>query len=201
MVFGLFLYLIIIISAVFHEFMHGYAADYLGDPTAKSLGRLTLNPLKHMEFFGTFLLPLTLILMGGGFLGWAKPVPYNPANLSDKKFGSTKVAFAGPAANFLIAIVFGLALRFIGTQNILALAFSWVVYINLWLGFFNLIPVPPLDGSKLMMDLFPRSGIFQSRMMFGGIFLALIIAIFVMPYIAGGIYWLIAGSNFIAIRF
>ena len=201
MAFGLFLYVIIIISAVFHEFMHGYAADYLGDNTAKLLGRLTLNPLKHMEFFGTFLLPIVLVLIGGGFIGWAKPVPYNPANLSDKKFGSTKVALAGPAANILIAIIFGLIIRFMGVQNMLTLAFSWIVYINLWLAFFNLIPVPPLDGSKLLMDLFPNSRFFVSRMVFGGIFLALLVAVFVLPYISGVFYFLLTGGNFIPVRF
>lgn len=201
MLFGLFLYCVVIISAVFHEFMHGWTADYLGDPTAKNLGRLTLNPLKHLDMVGTVILPLFLIITTGGFIGWAKPVPYNPHNLRDQKFGSTRVAFAGPAANFLISIVFALILRFLNPSPVLFVTFSWIVYINLWLGFFNLIPVPPLDGSKLIMDLFPRSAVFLSRFAFGGIFLALIIAIFVLPFITGASYVLITGSHLPPVRF
>jgi Zn-dependent protease len=201
MIFNLFIYLIIIISAVFHEFMHGYAANYLGDPTAKNAGRLTLNPFKHMDFFGTVLLPLFVMWLGGGFLGYAKPVPYNPYNLRDRKFGSTKVAFAGPAANFLIALFFGLLLRLLDFQNVFFIPFSWITYINLFLAFFNLIPIPPLDGSKLLMDLFPDLRFLISRFVFGGIFLAVILAVFLLPYISGLFYFIITGSNFIAVRF
>ena len=201
MLFNFFLYVIIIISAVFHEFMHGYTANYLGDPTAKNAGRLTLNPFKHMDLFGTVLLPLFIMWTAGGFIGYAKPVPYNPYNLRDQKFGSTKIAFAGPAANFLIAIIFGLILRFLSPLNVFFLPFSWIAYINLTLTFFNLIPVPPLDGSKLLMDLFPNSKFFLSRFAFGGIFLAIILAIFILPYISGAFYFLITGSGFVPIRF
>lgn len=201
MIFGLFLYIVVIISAVFHEFMHGWMANNLGDSTAKDLGRLTLNPLKHIDLIGTLLLPLFLILTtNGGFIGWAKPVPYNPYNLTDRKFGSTKVAFAGPAANFFMALIFGLIVRFIPLNSTLFVTFSWITYINLALGFFNLIPVPPLDGSKLLMDLFPRSTIFIAQFSVFGIFFALLISLFILSPFSSLFFSLITGQPFTAVR-
>ena len=176
--FKIFLYLIIVYSAVFHEYFHGWMANYLGDPTAKHAGRLTLNPLKHLDPVGTVLLPLFLLFFMGGFIGWAKPVPYNPYNLRDPKYGSAKVGFAGPLANFLIALLFGIMIRFLALEGFLSIALSLIVYINIFLGLFNLIPIPPLDGSKILMDIFPRSRILQVlESSFIGIFLAIIIAI------------------------
>lgn len=201
MIFGLFLYIVVIISAVFHEFMHGFAANSLGDSTAKDLGRLTLNPFKHLDPIGTVLLPLFLIIAtNGGFIGWAKPVPYNPYNLTDKKFGSTKVALAGPAANFVIALIFGIILRFSPINSGLFSAFTWITYINLSLGFFNLIPIPPLDGSKLLMDLYPRSGFFLMRFSVFGLFFALLVALVFLGPLANLFFNLITGHPFIAIR-
>ena len=201
MIFGLFLYIVVIISAVFHEFMHGWMANNLGDSTAKDLGRLTLNPLKHIDLIGTLLLPLFLILTtNGGFIGWAKPVPYNPYNLTDRKFGSTKVAFAGPAANFFMALIFGLIVRFIPLNSTLFVTFSWITYINLALGFFNLIPVPPLDGSKLLIDLFPKSAIFVMRFSVFGIFFALLIGFFILSPLSSLFFSLITGQLFTAVR-
>ena len=112
-----FLIIILIFSIVIHEVSHGAMANYLGDPTAKYAGRLTLNPLRHLDPIGSVILPLFLILMakltgGGIIIGWAKPVPINPYNFRDQKYGSAKVALAGPAANLIIGLVFGLALRF-----------------------------------------------------------------------------------------
>lgn len=200
MIFGLFLYIVVIISAVFHEFMHGWMANNLGDSTAKDLGRLTLNPLKHIDLIGTLLLPLFLILTTGGFIGWAKPVPYNPYNLTDRKFGSTKVAFAGPAANFFMALIFGLIVRFIPLNSTFFVTFSWITYINLALGFFNLIPVPPLDGSKLLIDLFPKSAIFVMRFSVFGIFFALLIGLFILSPLSSLFFSLITGQLFTAVR-
>lgn len=201
MIFSLFLYLVVIISAVFHEFMHGWVAYNLGDPTAKNMGRLTLNPLKHIDPIGTVLLPLFLItLTNGGFIGWAKPVPYNPNNLTDRKFGSTKVAFAGPAANFFIALIFGLIIRFLPLNPVLFVTFGWITYINLILGFFNLIPVPPLDGSKLVMDLYPKASLFLMRFSVFGIFFALMIAFIILAPLAGLFFRLIVGQPFIPVR-
>src|SRR3989344_113257 len=105
--------IVLFFSIVLHEVAHGSVALQLGDPTAKNAGRLTLNPLKHIDLFGTIILPLVLILTGSQFVvGWAKPVPVNPFNFRDQKWGSLKVSIAGPATNFFIAVLFGLAIRF-----------------------------------------------------------------------------------------
>lgn len=144
--------IILIFSAVIHEYMHGWTADQLGDPTARAAGRLTLNPLAHLEWFGSLLLPGMMLLSGMPFVfGWAKPVPYNPYNLRDQRWGGAKVALAGPAANFIVAVFFGLVLRF---MPFVSLTFSGliavIIYINLILMIFNLLPIPPLDGSKII---------------------------------------------------
>jgi len=200
--FKFFLYFVVIISAVFHEYCHGWMANFLGDPTAKYAGRLTLNPLRHIDVMGTVVIPLFLLFFLGGFIGWAKPVPYNPYNLRDQRFGSTKVALAGPGANFSIALIFGLAVRFLPMEGMLLVLLSWIIYINIFLGLFNLIPLPPLDGSKVLIDFFPQSNILrilsQSSM---GIFLAVILAIMFLPYLSDGIYYLIAGQPFYGLLF
>ena len=164
---GLILIIIIFLfSVVIHEVAHGSVANFLGDPTAKYAGRLTLNPLKHLDPFGSIILPGILILMsmaiGGGIIfGWAKPVPINPYNFRDQKYGSAKVAIAGPAANILLALVFGMLLRFLpfGTgqfsQNLI-LVFGYIVWVNLLLAIFNLLPVPPLDGSHILENILPQ---------------------------------------------
>lgn len=144
--------IVLIFSAIIHEYMHGFMALQLGDKTAKDAGRLTLNPLAHLEWFGSFFLPLMMIVSGVGFVfGWAKPVPYNPNNLHDRKYGDAKVALAGPLGNLIIAIFFGLCLRFLPFYNLtFSGLLSVIVYINLALMVFNLVPIPPLDGSKIL---------------------------------------------------
>ena len=195
--FKIFLYIIIIFSAIFHEFFHAWMAFILGDPTAKYAGRLTLNPLKHIDPMGTVIIPLFLLFFAGAFIGWAKPVPYNPYNLRNQKWGSTKIALAGPGANFLLALIFALILRFVPIEGSFYIAISWIIYINVFLALFNLIPIPPLDGSKLIMDLFPKQSQKFLQMGFIGIFLALFIAILVLPPIAQFIYKIFAGTAFI----
>ena len=157
MLLSIFLIIVFIFSAVIHEYMHGWMADRLGDPTARLSGRLTLNPLPHLEWFGSFLLPGMMLLSNMPFVfGWAKPVPYNPYNLSDRRWGEAKVALAGPAANFIIAVFFGLALRFLPFSNItFSGLISAIVYINLVLMLLNLMPIPPLDGSKILAAFLP----------------------------------------------
>ncbi|KPJ55804.1 hypothetical protein AMJ49_06315 [Parcubacteria bacterium DG_74_2] len=200
--FKIFLYIIIIFSAVFHEFAHGWMANYLGDPTAKYAGRLTLNPLRHLDPMGTVIIPLFLLFFVGAFIGWAKPVPYNPYNLRDQRYGSSKVGAAGPAANILIAIIFGLLLRFLPIEGFFYIAFSWIVYINIFLAFFNLIPIPPLDGSKLLIDLFPQSQSLRIlEQSFIGIFLAIALAIMILPIISSVFYYVIVGSLFSGLIF
>ena len=152
----LFIIIILIMSVVIHEVSHGYAALALGDPTAKYQDRLTLNPLSHLDPIGSFLVPLLGYFMGGFIIGWAKPVPLNPFNLRNQKWGEALVSIAGPLANIALAVIFGLVIRFsLGfTQSFLDLA-KFVVIINITLAIFNLIPIPPLDGSKILFAFLP----------------------------------------------
>ncbi len=152
-IFGL---VILIISVILHEVAHGYMANWLGDPTARLSGRLTLNPASHIDPVGSVLLPLVLTLTHSPFLiGYAKPVPYNPYNLPGK-YDEGLVAFAGPGTNIIIAVIFGLVVRFAGATLSPALvsACTIIVIINLVLAIFNLIPIPPLDGSKVLGSIF-----------------------------------------------
>lgn len=174
---------ILLYSVIIHEVSHALIADYLGDPTARQLGRVTLRPLPHLDFFGSFLVPFGLLLLSGGrfAFGWAKPVPFNPYNLKNQRWGPAWVALAGPTSNIIAALIAGLTGRFlpISTQvksglinsalqgnwqnlfglmegNILAALFlvlAIITVLNLILAGFNLIPIPPLDGSKLLYAL------------------------------------------------
>ncbi len=150
---------ILIISVVIHEVSHGYAADLLGDPTARLSGRLTLNPLRHLDWLGSVIIPGILIFLGGFVFGWAKPVPYNPYNLRGQRWGPALVAAAGPGSNLLIALVFAVIFR-LGTAGAwfnpgAAELISVIVLLNIMLAIFNLIPVPPLDGSKILFAVLP----------------------------------------------
>ena len=153
--------IILLFSIIIHEIAHGGVAYYLGDPTAKYAGRLTLNPLKHLDLFGSVIVPLSLFLIYslsgvmGPIVGWAKPVPINPNNFRDKKWGELKVSIAGPAANFLIAVIFGLTVRFLALPEILFSFFSIIILYNFLWGLFNLVPIPPLDGSHILFSFLP----------------------------------------------
>lgn len=149
----------LIISIVLHEMAHGYAANALGDPTARLAGRLSGNPLVHLDPLGSVIIPAFLFLTNAGILfGWAKPVPYNPYNLRNQKYGEALVAVAGPAVNVLLAAIFAIIIRLADPLNLSA-AFiglaSYIVYINLLLACFNMLPFPPLDGSKILLALLP----------------------------------------------
>ena len=149
----------LILSIVLHEMAHGYAAHWLGDPTARLQGRLSLNPLVHLDPLGSILVPALLFFGNAGFIfGWAKPVPYNPYNLSDQRYGEAKVAAAGPLVNIVIALVFSALIRFAATlglsETFIDIA-SYVVYLNILLALFNMIPIPPLDGSKILTAFLP----------------------------------------------
>jgi len=198
----LFLIIILIFSIVIHEVSHGAMANYLGDPTAKYAGRLTLNPIPHIDPIGSIILPGILIMMnmilpGGGIIfGWAKPVPINPYNFRDQKYGSAKVALAGPGANLAIALFFGLALRFFPVVSAISglyVVFSYIVYINILLAVFNLLPVPPLDGSHILFTFLPyrmeNIKIFLSQF---GIFILLFIIFFFFQWIVLIINWIFA---------
>jgi len=150
--------LVLAFSAILHEVAHGYMANHLGDPTARLAGRLTLNPVKHIDPLGTLILPAILLLTHSPILiGYAKPVPYNPYNLRGK-YGETLVAAAGPATNVLLALIFGLLMRFGGAaiEQTMLEAFAVIVFVNILLALFNLIPIPPLDGSKVLSGILPR---------------------------------------------
>jgi len=201
----IFLIAILVFSVVIHEVSHGAIANYLGDPTAKYAGRLTLNPLKHLDPIGTIILPIFLILTTGRGIGWAKPVPINPYNFRDQKYGSLKVAIAGPGSNLTIALIFGLFLRFSLALDFIPPAFysiiSFIVSINILLAIFNLIPVPPLDGSHILFTFLPQ-GLENLKIIlrqFG--FFILIFLIFFFPpfsrflfYIINLIFTLIVGT-------
>jgi len=155
---GIFFLIVIIMSAIIHEYSHGFAADQLGDPTAKLAGRLTLNPLAHLDIWGSFLLPLLMYLAtAGSFLfAYAKPVPFNPFNLTKSpKYGPGIVAAAGPISNIILAIIFALAYRLLPAGPILPFI-EIIVWANLLLAIFNLIPIPPLDGSRILLVLLPH---------------------------------------------
>ncbi|MFH1255150.1 MAG: site-2 protease family protein [bacterium] len=153
--------IVFIFSVVIHEYMHGWMANYLGDPTAKDAGRLTINPIPHIDLWGSIILPLMLAITKTPFVfGYAKPVPFNPYNLRDQKYGSAKVALAGPLSNFIVALFFGLLLRFFSgyliESNIMLVGLlQIIVYLNLFLMVLNLLPIPPLDGSKVLMPFLP----------------------------------------------
>jgi len=188
---------ILLFSVIIHEVSHGLMANYLGDPTAKYAGRLTLNPLKHLDLWGSFIIPLSLILIGSPFLfGYAKPVPYNPYNLKNKKWGPAMVAAAGPGSNLIIALFFGITLRFIPFADLaylqnLAQIFAYIVLLNLLLAVFNLVPIPPLDGSKILFAALPYK---YQRLSFEleryGLILVLFFIFFLFRYITPVIFWL-----------
>jgi len=150
----------LILSVVIHEVSHGLIAHRLGDNTAKDMGRLTLNPVKHLDFFGSFLFPFTLFLFGSPILfGWAKPVPYNPSNLKDPQKGGGLIAAAGPVSNLAVAAVFGVILKIFSATSLITspaiLFLQIIILVNVSLAIFNLVPIPPLDGSKILFAFLP----------------------------------------------
>ncbi len=207
---------ILIMSVVIHEVSHGLMAFKLGDSTAKYAGRLTLNPIKHLDLWGSFIVPLLMIFSFGIGFGWAKPVPYNPYNLKDQKRGPAWVALSGPMSNILVAMFFGLVARFMPLSAVVkteiarnifdyhnlsillagsfTAIFFWlsmmILTINIFLAVFNLIPIPPLDGSKLLFAFVPMSE--QKKIaleQFGFVFLLMFIFLFSAPlgYLLSGV--------------
>jgi len=196
--------IILLFSAILHEIAHGAMALALGDPTAKLSGRLSLNPLNHIDPFGTILLPIVLAMLNLPPVGYAKPVPINPIFFSDKKYGAAKVALAGPGINLLIALVFGLLLRIFGNLNFsfadgLNLAFVYIITINLMLAIFNLMPIPPLDGHHILFALLPDSAYGFKRALVQYQWFFIIPLLYIYPYIAWPIlnflFHLITGFN------
>jgi Zn-dependent protease len=198
--------IVLLFSVIIHELAHGYVASSMGDQTAKYAGRLTLNPLKHLDPFGSVLLPILLLLATAGqgpIFGWAKPVPVNPYNFKDQKWGTLKVAIAGPATNFSIAIIFGLLIRFINSPQTAPLVqlFSLVVIYNFLWGIFNLVPIPPLDGSWILFRFLPKGFekakiVFQQYGMFILIFFIFFGGLTGLGILSQLLYYIVTGANF-----
>lgn len=150
----------LLVAVILHEVAHGWVADRLGDPTARQMGRLTLNPLAHIDPIGTVLMPIFLMLTTGFFFGYAKPVPVNFWNLRDPKRDMVWVAAAGPATNIALAIVCGLLYRAVpdnvGGLLPLATIVALSVQLNVLLAIFNLLPIPPADGGRILVGLLPN---------------------------------------------
>jgi Zn-dependent protease len=183
----IFFVIVLIVSVVLHEIAHGYMALWLGDPTAKNAGRLTLNPIPHIDPVGSIALPLILSLLPGGVVfGWAKPVPYNPYNLKAGKYGPAYVAAAGPLTNFIVALVFSLILNnhsWFGLGITALPLLNTIIYLNLALMWFNLIPVPPLDGSKILFAFLPYKWRRVQEVLEGGQLGLLILVVFASSFI------------------
>ena len=191
-------------ALVCHEAAHAFAAYKLGDPTAKRAGRLSLNPLKHIDPFGTVILPLCMMLMGGYVFGYAKPVPYNPVYFKDPRKGDVITGLAGPAANLVLAVLAALVARALyapaisGALSSEPFAYFYVyflpmfVLVNLYIMFFNLLPIPPLDGSSIFAVLLPRKYLPQYYRIQRYAFPVFMMIIVLVPYILGfspiGIY-------------
>lgn len=157
---------VLIMSVVIHEVSHGFAARFYGDKTAEYQGRLTLNPLKHIDQVGSIIVPLISYFAGGFVFGWAKPVPYNPYNLKPGRWPEAFVALAGPLSNLALAIIFAIFFRLNVDPSLGFFAITTsIIYINILLAVFNLMPIPPLDGSKLLFAVFPES-VYKLRFFF-----------------------------------
>ncbi len=191
----IFYIVILLISVIIHEVSHGFMAERFGDNTARFAGRLTLNPLPHLDLFGSIILPIILIFSHAGFVvGWAKPVPYNPNNLTNKRWGTLAVASAGIIANLSIAVLFGVIIRVANHFNFISPDFYFIagliVFVNLLLAFFNLMPFPPLDGSKILFALLPpRFHHFEAMFERYSIFIFLIFIFFIWNHVFPYIYY------------
>lgn len=194
-------FVVFLFSLSVHECAHAVAAEYSGDPTSRYQGRITLNPMAHLDPFGTVIFPLMgMILAGGVFFGWAKPVPFNPMNLRNRKLGEIIIAVAGPASNLLLVVICAVLMRvlFSGNQsamgdmseavmNVLWVGIQW----NIGLAVFNMLPVPPLDGSHVLRNLLPDSlaDLYsQINPMIGFVILIALVQIGVTAWISRPIY-------------
>ena len=190
---ALFTIVVVIFSIIVHEVSHGYAAYIQGDETAYRLGRLTLNPLPHIDIMGSVIVPLVAFFTAGMVFGWAKPVPYNVHNIRTR-FGQAFVASAGVLANILMAVVIGIIFKVFVAQGVMTSGLSealfTIIAVNISLAFFNLIPIPPFDGMSIIQALFPRlyirsDVIYNPLYMVGAILVASVLYRILFPYIMG----------------
>lgn len=196
---AIFTIVILIFSIILHEVAHGYAAQALGDPTAKLAGRLTLNPVSHIDPIGSILIPAMLVFTHAGVMfGWAKPVPYNPYNLKNQRWGEAIVGVAGVATNLAIAVLFAIITRVAVAQGMTEFAnlASLVVLVNLSLGLFNLIPIPPIDGFTVLRSVLPYKASMvlvrlEERMRAGGIFTLIIVLVVLTQFFSAPFYALV----------
>lgn len=187
------------ISIAVHEFAHAFAAHKYGDDTAKNLGRLTLNPLKHIDIVGTVIMPIASFATGFALIGWAKPVPVDRRNFKNTLKDDAVVSFAGPFSNLLLALViyavFLFVINFFSVGSF-TVNFMWYgVFLNIFLFMFNLLPIPPLDGSHILFDLFPNkitAGLLNLGL-YGSIILLLFIYSPLWKYFFGAINWVLNG--------
>lgn len=192
----------LIMSIVLHEMAHGYVANWLGDPTARLQGRLSGNPLVHLDPLGSVIIPGLLFFSSAGFLfGWAKPVPYNPYNLPDQKYGEAKVAAAGPAINILLALIFAGVVRLAPLLDLPGTFIEisvYIVYINILLTLFNMIPIPPLDGSKILPAILPFGAAMKYRQLIASAeqfgFFGMFAFIFIFIMLFGGPFFSFVSS-------
>jgi Zn-dependent protease len=199
---------VLLFSVIVHECAHGYVAEWWGDPTARMLGRLTLNPLPHIDLFGSILVPGLLLLSGSGVLfGWAKPVPVTPQNFRDRRMGDITVSLAGPVSNVLLALAIAAALAvaglFWGTRGVPTAVLSLGYYgilLNLVLAVFNLLPIPPLDGSHVVANLLPGPAAYayQSLGQYG---LLIVFLLMFIPGLLGTIFLPARVATELLIRF
>lgn len=185
---------VLILSIVAHEVAHGIAALWQGDPTAKYAGRLTLNPISHIDPIGSIVVPIICAVSGAGFIfGWAKPVPINPYNFRNARWGEAMVAAAGPLTNILIALVFIGFLKFFTLGPAFAQLALSAIIINTVLAIFNLIPIPPLDGSKILFSILPQEYYkFKTWVEQKGFLISIVVVLVVWHYMSPFINWLLA---------
>ncbi len=185
---------VLLFSVVVHECAHGYVAEWWGDPTARMLGRLTLNPIPHIDLFGSILVPGFLLATGASFLfGWAKPVPVTPENYRDRRLGDITVSLAGPASNVILALGFaGILLtgRIAGGGSPPAVLFEvcfYGIFLNFILAVFNLLPIPPLDGSHVVANLLPPRAAYAYRSL-GAFGLVIVLLLVMVPGALGVVF-------------
>ncbi|MCP4653510.1 MAG: site-2 protease family protein [Candidatus Omnitrophica bacterium] len=180
---------LLLISITFHEYAHGFIAAKLGDPTPEQSGRLTLNPLAHIDIFGTVILPVFLYKMGLPPFGYAKPVPINPYHFKNPRKDIMWVGLAGPSANFIIAVILSIFVRILYIPH-LSEVLIWAILINVVLAVFNLVPIPPLDGSKIIASFLPAkiSHNYLRLQIYGFVFIIILVNIgffqwFIIPIV------------------